>query len=140
MDARTAAAPPGAHPRDHVAATVRLLGHDEAVRWLCRLADERERDTDPPVELLGGASDWPAHWRRTWGLRGLLYVWSDRAAASVAGALGGTHWRSREMACKVCRVRSLDVALLELQRLRDHDPNHRVRTAADRAIVAIARA
>ncbi|MFY0407904.1 HEAT repeat domain-containing protein [Solicola sp. PLA-1-18] len=72
------------------------------------------------------------HWPRTWGARGLLYVWEDYAEPVVVAALHDDHWRVREMAAKVVlhhEVGSAAEALLDL--IADEEP--RVQVAAIRA-------
>lgn len=44
---------------------------------------------------------WPDYWVRTWGARGLLYVWTDDAAPGVVAGLRDEHWRPAEMCLKV---------------------------------------
>ena len=76
------------------------------------------------------------YWFRTWGARGLLYVWEDSALPAIVEATHDEHWRVREMAAKVVARHQLDDALPEVVRLRD-DPVPRVRTAAERAIARL---
>jgi len=128
---------------------------------------EREcRDRGDPVvidaciELLGGATDidpslihalggppaqWavsggeggPDYWLRVWAARGLLWAWDDRATPVVEEAMTDPAWRVREMAAKVAAKHRLGDLLQPLERLRDHDPNHRVVAASERAIARI---
>jgi HEAT repeats len=44
---------------------------------------------------------WRDYWVRTWGARGLLYCWSDRATEAVVAGLGDEHYRPAEMCLKV---------------------------------------
>jgi hypothetical protein len=44
---------------------------------------------------------WKDYWVRTWGARGLLYCWSDRATDAVVAGLGDEHYRPAEMCLKV---------------------------------------
>jgi hypothetical protein len=46
-------------------------------------------------------SVWHDYWVRTWGARGLLHVWDDRATAAVVQGLADEHWRPAEMCLKV---------------------------------------
>jgi hypothetical protein len=88
----------------------------------------RERFVDVCVDLLEGASRtayvpelryltghtwepgsptfdpevWRDYWVRTWGGRGLLYCWHDRATDAVVAGLGDEHYRPAEMCLKVC--------------------------------------
>lgn len=84
----------------------------------------RERFVDVCIDLLGGADrtayvpelryltgsehdkfldreSWKDFWVRTWGGRGLLYCWSDRATDAVVAGLGDEHYRPAEMCLKV---------------------------------------
>jgi len=87
--------------------------------------------------FLAGAARDDDYWLRVWGLRGLLHVWDDGAADVVRIALGDAHWRVREMALKVTAKHTVDDALDEVVLLRT-DGNARVRSAAERAVVALA--
>ena len=51
------------------------------------------------------------YWFRTWGARGLLYVWDDSALPAVVEATSDEHWRVREMAAKVVARHQVDDAL-----------------------------
>jgi hypothetical protein len=44
---------------------------------------------------------WKEYWVRTWGARGLLYCWDDRATSAVVAGLGDEHYRPAEMCLKV---------------------------------------
>lgn len=61
------------------------------------------------------------YWWRTWGGRGLLYVWSDRAAPAVVHGLGDEHWRPAEMCLKVAARRELAEAAEGALPLAGHD-------------------
>ncbi len=63
---------------------------------------------------------WPDHWVRTWGARGLLYVWSDEASSPVVAGLGDEHWRPAEMCLKVSTRRELGQAGPGALTLLDH--------------------
>ena len=56
------------------------------------------------------ARRWKDHWVRSWGARGLLYVWSDDAAGPVVAGLADEHWRPAEMCLKVSTRRELGEA------------------------------
>jgi HEAT repeats len=45
---------------------------------------------------------WKDYWVRTWGARGLLHCWDDRATDAVVSGLGDEHYRPAEMCLKVC--------------------------------------
>jgi HEAT repeats len=55
-------------------------------------------------------AQWKDYWVRTWGARGLLYVWDDSAAPAVIGGLGDEHWRPAEMCLKVSTKRGIGEA------------------------------
>lgn len=130
--------PRGAHPRVLLASAADQLGEPRVVSWCCRLVAGQERADDPDLSWLGGTEEWPLYWRRVWGARGLLYVWSDEAVEAVRQALADPHWRVREMALKVVRARSLQPldgpAVAALQ-----DDHPRVRAAATRALAVLDR-
>jgi HEAT repeats len=44
---------------------------------------------------------WRDYWVRTWGGRGLLYCWHDRATDAIVTGLGDEHYRPAEMCLKV---------------------------------------
>lgn len=75
------------------------------------------------------------YWPELWGVRALLYVWDDSAAAAVTAALGNQAWRVREMAARVAAARGLDVVPQLTRLLTDDVP--RVRAAAVRALGAL---
>ena len=75
-----------------------------------------------------------------WAARGLLWVWDDRAQPAIEEAFADPAWRVRESAAKVAAKHRLGEMLPGLERLRDHDPNHRVIAAAERAIGRIVNA
>lgn len=95
--------PRGAHPRVLLAAAAQTLGEEEVVTWCARLLRGEDRPDDPDLAWLGGTDDWLPYWRRVWGARGLLYVWSDEALEAVAAGLSDPHWRVREAALRVVR-------------------------------------
>lgn len=53
---------------------------------------------------------WYDYWPRTWGARGLLYVWADSAAPVVVAGLSDEHWRPAEMCLKVAARREIGEA------------------------------
>src|SRR5690606_18537990 len=77
----------GARPEDVPQAAV-LSGHDASVAQL-------------------RAAGWRDYWWRTWGARGLLYVWSPTAAVGVAHGVADEHWRPAEMCLKVAALREV---------------------------------
>ncbi|UJP11003.1 HEAT repeat domain-containing protein [Microbacterium sp. KUDC0406] len=70
-----------------------------------------------------------------WALRAFLYVWDPTAEPAVLAAGHDEHWRIREMVVKVIRANALTSRESELllEQLTT-DENHRVRTAAQRAL------
>ncbi|MGH3448427.1 MAG: HEAT repeat domain-containing protein [Nocardioidaceae bacterium] len=76
---------------------------------------------------------WKPYWFRTWGARGLLYVWADAVAPAVLGGLGDPHWRVAEMCVKVTAKRDLGAGGDAVARLSTHELP-RVRAAAVRAL------
>lgn len=128
--------PPGAHPRVLLASAAETFGEPEVVAWCTRLVTGQEHPDDPDLRWVGGTEDWLPYWRRTWGARGLLYVWSAEAVDAVEHALHDEHWRVREMALKVVRARVLEALTGPVAGLRE-DPYARVRGAAERALIAI---
>jgi HEAT repeat protein len=44
---------------------------------------------------------WKDYWVRTWGARGLLHHWDDRATDAVVAGLADEHYRPAEMCLKV---------------------------------------
>lgn len=115
---------------EDVSAVPRPADPDRPVATLVRELDAlvgRERFVDVCVDLVGGADRtayvaelryltghsweagdpvfdpevWKDYWVRTWGGRGLLYCWSDRATDAVVAGLGDEHYRPAEMCLKV---------------------------------------
>jgi len=132
-------------PRDSVTAECRRRGLDAVVAGCVGLLDGTGSDEGLIIALggkaapdvlsgrEGGAS---GYWPRVWAARGLLYAWSDSAAAAIIRATGDEAWRVREMAAKVIARRRLADALDAVVALRD-DPVPRVRAAAGRAVVTL---
>ncbi|MGI8645363.1 MAG: HEAT repeat domain-containing protein [Nocardioides sp.] len=75
--------------------------HLDALRFLAgRSFEPGDQALDPAV--------WKDYWLRTWGARGLLYVWEESAAAPpVIGGLADEHWRPAEMCLKVATRREV---------------------------------
>jgi hypothetical protein len=100
----------GADPEAHAQQVIWLSGHDATVAEL-------------------RAKGWHDYWFRTWGARGLLYVWDEQAAPAVVAGLGDEHWRPAEMCLKVSARRELAGAGDPALGLVGH-PLPRVRAAA----------
>jgi uncharacterized protein YndB with AHSA1/START domain len=87
----------------------------------------------PPARwAIDGGAPGPAYWLKVWALRGLLWLWDDRAAQAVAAALADEQWRVREMAARVSARHKVEASLPDLLRLCD-DPVPRVQKAARHA-------
>jgi HEAT repeat protein len=78
---------------------------------------------------------WRDFWLRTWGARGLLYVWEDSAAGAVVAGLDDPHWRPAEMCLKVSTRRELGAGGPAAVRLSVHELP-RVRAQALRTLGA----
>jgi HEAT repeats len=91
----------------------RLVGRERLVDVCCDLLAGADRTSYvPELRYLTGhawesgdptfdASVWKDYWVRTWGARGLLHCWSDRATDAVVAGLGDEHYRPAEMCLKV---------------------------------------
>jgi HEAT repeat protein len=77
--------------------------HPDAIPYLTGLVFEEGSPTTDPKH-------WKDYWVRTWGARGLLYVWDDSAAPAVVAGLDDEHWRPAEMCLKVSTRRELGEA------------------------------
>lgn len=76
-----------------------LAGADRSsyVPELRYLTGRRVERDDPILD----PAVWKDYWVRTWGARGLLHCWDDRATHAVVAALGDEHYRPAEMSLKV---------------------------------------
>lgn len=127
--------------RELVADLAHLLGEAEAVDLcvdlLAGAAPAEHADAlpylagSPAYAVLDGS--WRGYWARTWGARGLLYVWRDSAAGAVVAGLDDEHWRPAEMCLKVAAARELGVASDGAVRLSRHELP-RVRACALRVL------
>ena len=91
----------------------------------------------PPAEwALDGSAPGPDYWTRVWALRGLLWLWDDRATEALVRAHRYDAWRVREMAAKVVARHEVEAALPSVLALRT-DQVLRVRVAAGRAVVRL---
>ncbi len=82
-------------------------------------------------------SQWKDYWVRTWGARGLLYVWHDSAATAVVAGLDDEHWRPAEMCLKVSTKREIGEAGPGAARLAVEGQLPRVRVQALRTLGAV---
>jgi len=88
----------------------------------------------PPARwAVDGGEPGPDYWLRVWALRGLQWVWTDKARSAVVAALTDDAWRVREMAVKVSARRRIEEAQPSLLDLRQ-DSVDRVRAAAMKAL------
>jgi hypothetical protein len=100
-----------AHVGDLVVELAHLLGEPAVVDLCVELLEGADaHDHLPELAYLtgiafgDGAHDldgWGDYWPRSWGARGLLYVWHDSATGAVVAGLGDEHWRPAEMCLKV---------------------------------------
>jgi len=105
-------------PRGLVSELGALVGDERAAGWCADLlAGGDPHDYVPVLPYLGkncevAAFDpaWHDYWHRTWGGRGLLYVWADTAAHVVVVGLDDEHWRPAEMCLKVATLREIGEA------------------------------
>lgn len=137
-----------AHISERVAELADHLGDRELVEQCCQLLTgaRREDHLDALRYLSGhsfeegdGALDpqiWHDYWIRTWGARGLLYVWEDVATGAVMGGLRDEHWRPAEMCLKVATKREVGGAGDGAARLSTHELP-RVREQAMRTLGAV---
>lgn len=132
---------PAAAPRALVTELGERVGAETAAGWCADLlsgADPHEYVAMLPY--LGSNSaraafdpSWHDYWVRTWGARGLLYVWADSAASTVVQGLGDEHWRPAEMCLKVSSLRELAEAADPAVSLAGHELP-RVRATAVRTL------
>ncbi len=143
-----------ADPVEESGVPLTILGGAPAAHYLQRAADGNPE---------------PDYWPRVWGARGLLYVWDDDAQAAVVSGLDDDAWRVREMCARVIRLREIGVSADRLAELcadevtrvrvaalralaqvgeaeqlpavhaAREDPELTVRTAADAALMELAR-
>ena len=129
-------------PRETWAALAREVGEPEAARRCVAMltadspgdvADTLRRLGDPAPQALLPDSPWKRYWVRSWGARGLLYVWDESCAPSVVQGLADEHWRVAEMCVKVCARREIGTGGPGIAALAGHDLP-RVRSAVARAL------
>ncbi|MGN6090513.1 MAG: HEAT repeat domain-containing protein [Actinomycetales bacterium] len=127
-------------PRRSVEAFSQRVGREAAIEACLALLVGQPVDDAVVHVLAGPPARWALteagpesdYWFRVWALRGLLWLWDDRATAAVSAAMGDEAWRVREMAAKVAARHELDETLAALRPLlQDQVP--RVRAAAARA-------
>jgi hypothetical protein len=91
-------------------------------------------DEDSPIYY---PAQWKDYWVRTWGARGLLYVWEDSATPAVVAGLEDEHWRPAEMCLKVSTKRELGEAGPRAAVLAVEGELPRVRVQALRTLGAV---
>lgn len=79
---------------------------------------------------------WADLWVRSWGARGLLHVWDERASDAVVAGLGDAEWRPAEMCLKVTARHEVAGAGDGVARLAGHELP-RVRAQVMRALGAV---
>jgi hypothetical protein len=91
-------------------------------------------DEESPVYY---PAQWKDYWVRTWGARGLLYVWDDSATPAVVSGLDDEHWRPAEMCLKVSTKRGIGEAGPRATVLAVEGELPRVRVQALRTLGAV---
>lgn len=132
---------PEASPPELVTELGRIVGPETAAGWCADLlAGADPHDYVEMLDYLGSNTrkaafdpSWYDYWPRTWGARGLLYVWADSAAPVVVEGLGDAHWRPAEMCLKVATKREIGEAGPGAVPLSEHELP-RVRAAALRCL------
>jgi HEAT repeat protein len=116
------------------------LGEIEAARRCAALLEaEDPEDVRDTLDLIGmtdrvlDGGTWKPYWVRSWGARGLLYVWAEECAPAVVHGLSDQHWRPAEMCVKVSARRELGQAGPGIAALAGHELP-RVRAAVARAL------
>ncbi len=132
---------PDGSPRELVTELGELVGEETAAGWCADLlAGADPHDYVEMLDYLGSNTrkaafdpSWYDYWPRTWGARGLLYVWADSVALVVVNGLGDEHWRPAEMCLKVAAKREVGEAGPGAVPLTRHELP-RVRAAALRCL------
>ncbi len=82
-------------------------------------------------------AQWKDYWVRTWGARGLLYVWQEEASPAVVAGLDDEHWRPAEMCLKVSTKREIGESGPAASRLAATGELPRVRAQALRTLAVV---
>ncbi len=121
-----------------------LLGRDRFAGVCCDLLAGADRTSyAQELRYLAGNAfgdgdvpdpvSWQDYWLRTWGARGLLHCWSDRATDAVVAGLDDEHYRPAEMCLKVSAKYDVAGTGPGAARLATHDLP-RVRSQAVRTL------
>ena len=86
-----------------------------------------------PEEAVLDRTSWKDYWVRTWGARGLLHHFDERATRQVLAGLADEHYRPAEMCLKVCAQHDVAGSGPGAALLTRHELP-RVRVAAARAL------
>jgi HEAT repeat protein len=138
----------GLTPQEAVAAECDRRGREAVIRGCIDLLEGRAVDDALIIALAGPAAEFVlsgreggrgGYWPRVWAARGLLHAWGPSAGPAIARATADESWRVREMAAKVVARHQVEDALTEVAAMLD-DPVRRVRTAAERALIALSAA
>ena len=122
-------------PAENARHAVELFGRDVVVDRCEELLSGIATDNDPrypDIAWLKGHINWPAHWSRVWGARGLLHIGPPARPTLVVDALTDDAWRVREMVLKVIARHEFDDPSERVAE-RLEDPVERVRQQAMRA-------
>jgi hypothetical protein len=104
--------------------------HPDAMPYLTGVVFDEDSPKFYPAQ-------WKDYWVRTWGARGLLYVWHDAAVPAVVTGLDDEHWRPAEMCLKVSTKRELGEAGPRAAELAVTGELPRVRVQALRTLRAV---
>jgi HEAT repeat protein len=132
------------HPRLLAAELEAQVGNRQAAVWCAELLQGGDpREYEAMLWYLGAqatpgvlSGQWERYWVRTWGARGLRYVWVDECGAAIVRGLSDEHWRPAEMCLKVAALREVGEAGPGAVGWTEHELP-RVRAAACRALGAV---
>jgi hypothetical protein len=132
------------HPKLLVGELAAQVGGRQAALWCAELLEgANPHDYEGMLWYLGAqatpgvlSGQWELYWVRTWGARGLRYVWVPDCASAIVSGLGDEHWRPAEMCLKVAVLRDIGEAGPGAVRWLDHELP-RVRAAACRTLGAV---
>jgi len=115
-------------PRVLVGQLAEAIGNESAAQVCIELLSGADPgDFRVELDYLGGRPGrgvvegiGPDYWARTWGARGLRYVWVEEAAAAITAGLADEQWRPAEMCLKVAALREVGTAGDGAARLLTH--------------------